>query len=91
MSIRSEIRATINDWYKYMNTSIPRGANGSVFTHFLYTNRDRMYQLQQQYPEIDSRVVETEALHQFFDKSDEDIRKQLQKYYGERVEIIKNN
>ena len=81
MSIRSEIRGMVNDWYKYMNTSIPKGADGSVFTHFLYTNRDKMYQLQERYPEIDSRVVETEALNNFFNQTDEEITKQLRKYY----------
>ena len=81
MSIRSEIRGMVNDWYKYMNTSIPKGADGSVFTHFLYTNRDKMYQLQERYPEIDSRVVETEALNNFFNQTDEEIMKSIRKYY----------
>lgn len=81
MSIKSEWNALVHDWYKYMNTTIPKGVDGRIYTDTIYTNRDRMQELRDKYPEIDSNVVEQEALHEFFKKSDEEIENQIGKYY----------
>lgn len=81
MSIKSEWNALVHDWYKYMNTTIPKGVDGRIYTDTIYTNRDRMQELRDKYPEIDSNVVETEALNKFFNQTDEEIMKSIRKYY----------
>ena len=80
MNIMTEFRSMVNDWYKYMNTSIPKGVNGKLFTNIMYSNRERMVQLQDKYPELDCRVVENEALRQFFKKTDEEIHEDCERY-----------
>ena len=80
MNIMTEFRSMVNDWYKYMNTSIPKGVNGKLFTNIMYSNRSRIVSLQDKYTELDSRVIENEALRQFLDKTDEEIEKDLVKY-----------
>lgn len=81
MSIKSEWNALVHDWYKYMNTTIPKGVDGRIYTDTIYTNRDRMQELRDKYPEIDSNVVEQEAIRQYFNNSDEEIMKSIRKYY----------
>lgn len=80
MNIMTELRSMVNDWYKYMNTSIPKGVNGKLFTNIMYSNRSRIVSLQDKYTELDSRVIENEALRQFFKKTDEEIHKDCERY-----------
>lgn len=84
MTIKAQFKALVHDWYKYMNTVIPSGVNGQFFTDTMYSNRERMHNLTEKYPEIDSRVIEQEAIRQYFHNNDEQIRENIGVYYGEQ-------
>ena len=71
--IKNEMRNMVIDWYKYMNTSIPKGANKKRFTDLVYSNKGKKLQFLDQHEEIDVRLLEEVALHEFLMKSEEEI------------------
>ena len=74
-AIRNELRGMALDWYRYMNTSIPKGVDKKKFTDLTYSNKGKKLQLIDSHKEIDSRVIEEVALHEFLMKSEEEIIK----------------
>ena len=72
-AIRSELRGMALDWYRYMNTSIPEKVDKRKYTDMVYSNKGKKLQLLDKYEDIDSRVIEEVALHEFLMKSEEEI------------------
>ena len=79
-NIKEETKYLLQEWYRYMDTTIPSGVNRQLFTHLKYSNKNRIKQIQRQYPEIDISLLEKHALWEYLQKSDEQIRKDLQLY-----------
>lgn len=84
MNLKTEIKGTIMDWYKYMNTSTPKGVNRQVFTELIYSNREKKVNFLDKHKEIDVRVLENIALHEFLQKSDKEILNKILTYSGEQ-------
>jgi hypothetical protein len=84
MDIRSEIKAMVSDFYKYMNTSIPEGVDGKLFTDLIYSNRSELVNFGEAHPEIDRRLLENIAIKEYLEKTDEEILKDVEMYGVER-------
>ncbi len=84
MNIMTEIKATISDFYKYLNTTIPEGVDGQLFTDLLYTNRSRIVDFEEAHPEIDRRLLENIAVNEYLRKSEEEILEDCKIYGVER-------
>ena len=82
MNLKTEIKGMVSDWYKYMNTSIPKGVNGQVFTELIYSNREKKINFLDKHKEIDVRVLENIALHEFLQKSDKEILNKILTYHS---------
>ena len=83
--IKLEIRDTVTDWYKYMDTTVPEGVNRKLFTHLKYANKNRLWKFLEAHPQFDRRVVEKQALHEYLKKDDEEIVEDLMKYYDDVI------
>lgn len=78
----SELKYIAMDWIKYMDTVIPKGVNRKLFTHLKYGNKNRIKELMERYPDLSIDLLEKQAIHEYLQKSDEQILEELGFYYG---------
>ncbi len=78
----SEIKYLAMEWTKYMDTVIPEGVNRKLFTHLKYSNKNRIQELMDKYPDMSIDLLEKQAIHEYLQKSDEQILEELMFYYG---------
>ena len=79
-TIKYEIKYLVSEWYKYMDTTVPQGIDGQLFTHLKYSNKNRIKQLQTDYPDINLELLEKHALHEYLKNDNKKIVETMKLY-----------
>lgn len=68
--LRREAKQIVQDWCKYMNTSIPRGLDKEMFIDLRYTSQDMAREFTDKH-NVDIRLLESLAVYEFMKSNTE--------------------
>lgn len=78
--IKNEIRHWVSDFWKYMDTTIPRGVNGEMFIDLKYTNRENINSYLESHKDAQIRLLEQVAIRDFMNQDTKTIEEKMRRY-----------
>ena len=81
----------IQDFYRYMDTTTPKGVDHDKYIELKYTNEERINEFLEEYNIIDRILLEKVAIREFMKNDDNKILSLLEQYYVGQKTTQKNN
>lgn len=77
MSVKREWCQMVSDFYKYLDTTPPKGVDKEIYMYMKYNNRDKLQRFKEEHG-IDVNVLEKIAVHELMKLPDKDILLKLE-------------
>lgn len=79
----NRIKCVLVDFWRYMDTTCPPGANREKYTELKYANKDKLNKLHKAEPLLDKMLVVDLALKNYLERDIDIIFQEARWYYGE--------
>lgn len=78
-TFKTEIKEIVEDWGRYMDTTIPRGAKKQLYISLKYSNKEKLRRITEKHG-INRILLQEVAIADFLLKDDEEIQEKVGEY-----------